>query len=99
MASPDPDLRLSQRVVLHVARQGVVGPHEVAPRALSQGGMVEALAVPQGVLTGVLRRLVGAEVLSERREHAAGVDRRVKVYRLTPLGEQVARDLRRRPRS
>jgi DNA-binding PadR family transcriptional regulator len=60
--------------------------------------MVEALAVPQGVLTGVLRRLVAAEVMSERREHAQGVDRRVKVYRLTPLGEQVARDLRRRPR-
>jgi len=94
----DADLRLSQRVLLHVARQGIVGPNDVAPRALSQGGMVEALAVPQGVLTGVLRRLVAAGVISEHREHARGVDRRVKVYRLTSLGEQVARELRTRPK-
>jgi DNA-binding PadR family transcriptional regulator len=61
--------------------------------------MVEALVVSQGVLTGVLRRLLAAGVISERREHVRGIDRRVKVYRLTSLGEQLVRDLRNRPRS
>jgi DNA-binding MarR family transcriptional regulator len=91
-------LRSSERLLLYIARQGVVGPDEVAPRALCQAGMIEALGMSQGALTGVLRRLVSARVLEESREHVRGIDRRVKVYRLTPAGDRLVRHLRgRRP--
>lgn len=91
-------LRSSERLLLYVARQGVVGPDEVAPRTLCQAGMIEALGMSQGALTGVLRRLVSARVLEESREHVRGIDRRVKVYRLTPAGDRLVRQLRgRRP--
>ena len=56
--------------------------------------MVEALNVGQGTLTGALRALVDAGLLSERREHAKGVARRVKVYRSTSRGELLVREIR-----
>lgn len=87
-------VRISQRVLFHIAAQGRIGPDEVAPRALCQAGIGEALAVSQGALTGVLRRLVAAGILEEKRQHARGTDRRVKVYRLTPSGQQLYRELR-----
>ncbi len=88
-------LRLSQRIVLHLARQGVLGPNEVAPVAFSQLGMSAELGVRQNALTNVLRRLVAAGVLTEEVRHVRGQPRRLKVYLLTPRGEELARDLRR----
>lgn len=65
---------------------------------MSQAGMVVALEVGQGTLTGALRTLVEAGLLSEKREHARGVERRVKIYRLTSSGEALAKEIRlRRP--
>ncbi|HYK94135.1 MAG TPA: hypothetical protein VEY07_08880, partial [Thermoplasmata archaeon] len=91
-------LRISHRVLVHIGAQGRVGRDEIPPKALTQAGMVEALEVNQGALTGVLRRLVAAGVLDEHREHVQGVDRRLKVYRLTSSGEQLYMDIRgRRP--
>ncbi|MCI4349031.1 MAG: helix-turn-helix transcriptional regulator [Thermoplasmata archaeon] len=93
---PREELRTSYRVLLHIARQGRVGPSEIPPWSLSQGGMVEGLAISQGALTGALARLVSAGILEVERGHVRGHDRRVKVYRLTPKGEQLVRDLRTR---
>lgn len=90
------NLRLSQRILLHLWREGRGNPEDVAPRALCQSGMIEALGVRQGALTGALRRLIAAGVVHERREHARGVDRRVKVYRLTSPGMQLVAELRSR---
>jgi len=88
-------LRLSQRVVLQIYRQGALGPHEVAPVELCQLGLVGSLGVRQSALTKVLTRLVAAGVLATDRRHVEGQPRRLKVYQLTPLGESLARDLRR----
>ena len=101
-ASPPPNdggrVRISHRVLVHIASQGRIGADEVPPRALTQAGMVEALEVNQGALTGVLRRLVAAGILVERREHVRGADRRLKVYRLTQSGEELYQEIRgRRP--
>jgi len=95
---PDPDgLATSQRVVLHLARLGRIRPDEVAPPGATQAGMTEALGVRQSSLTKVLARLVAGGALSEGRGHVQGAPRRLKVYRLTALGEAIARDLRRPP--
>jgi DNA-binding MarR family transcriptional regulator len=78
-----------------VYRQGALGPYEVAPVELCQLGIVRALDVRQSALTKVLTRLVAAGVLATDRRHVEGQPRRLKVYQLTPLGESLARDLRR----
>ncbi|HEV2520491.1 MAG TPA: hypothetical protein VGX00_07775 [Thermoplasmata archaeon] len=58
--------------------------------------MIDALGVNQGTLAGPLQRLVLSGALSVERGHARGADRRLKVYQLTPLGERLVDDLRRR---
>jgi DNA-binding PadR family transcriptional regulator len=58
--------------------------------------MVEALGIPQAGLAAVLRRLEAAGVLTTERGHVEGRDRRLKVYRLSSRGLEVAKELRRR---
>lgn len=94
-------LRISQRVVLHLGVQGVLGPHDVASLGFTQPGISKALGIRQNALTNVLRRLVAAGVIVEDVRHVQGQPRRLKVYQLTPRGEALARELRhpRAPRS
>jgi len=90
-------LKLSQRIIQHVYAQG--RPTEyVAPAPLCQSGMSEALGAPQNHLAKALARLVAGGVLTVSRRHVTGGSRRVLVYSLTPLGEALARDLRKSPR-
>jgi DNA-binding MarR family transcriptional regulator len=108
-SSPDPNVRpvrsdlpatdrfrLSQRVILHVYAQGILAPGEVAPDGLCQAGMGEALGIPQSGLAAVLRRLEAAGIFTTERGHVRGRDRRLKIYRLTSRGLQVAKELRTR---
>jgi DNA-binding MarR family transcriptional regulator len=81
-------------VILHLSRLGRIGPDDIAPIGFTQEGIAAALNVRQGTLVKVLQRLKAAEVLTVDRRHVSGVDRRRYVYRLTALGESVARDLR-----
>lgn len=92
----DAPLRTSQRVILHVLGQGRIGPNELAPVGLSQAGIGAALGIRQSSLAKALARLVAAGVLKVGRRHVEHQVRRLKVYELTPLGETLARDLRRR---
>ncbi len=92
------NLRTSYRILLHVARQGRTAPGDIPPIGLTQRGMIDALGVNQGTLAGPLQRLVLSGALSVERSHARGADRRVKVYRLTPLGEHLVEELRRNSR-
>ncbi len=87
--------RLSQRVLVHLYLQGHLADGEIAPPGFTQGGMAEALGVAQSPLSGVLRRLVVAGILTQDTRHVRGEDRRLRVYRLTPLGETLAKDLYR----
>jgi PKD repeat protein len=94
---PEGPLRVSHRVILHLARQGWLGENEVASVPFTQAGMSSALGIPQTSLTNVLRRLIAAGVISQDVRHVHGRDRRLKVYRLTPKGEALARDLAHPP--
>jgi DNA-binding MarR family transcriptional regulator len=94
--APPEALRVSERIVLHLAAQGALRSEEVAPVGFSQGGMAEAIGIRQNALTNVLRRLEAAGILTVDVRHVAGKPRRMKVYRLTNRGESLARDLRRR---
>lgn len=99
-STPPPEageaLRTSQRLLVHLAGQGTLGPYDVAPPALTQGGMSTALGVRQNALTNVLRRLTDAGLIEAEVRHVHGQPRRLKVYRLTPRGQILARELRQR---
>jgi PKD repeat protein/DNA-binding MarR family transcriptional regulator len=93
---PDPDRpKLSQRVILHLYSQPRLGDDEVATTAFTQAGMMEALEVPQSLLSNVLRRLQYSRILVQDVRHVQGSPRRLNVYRLSPKGEQLAERLRR----
>jgi len=94
--APRDALQLSERVILHIGRQGVLRADDMAPDALTQSGMAGALALGQNSLTNVLRRLVAAGVVAQELRHVRGRPRRLKVYTLTGRGEQLYRDLRQR---
>ncbi len=93
---PAEALRLSFRLVLHIAAQGAVGAHEVAPPELTQAGMAKALGAKQNTIATLLKRLEVAQVLTSDVRHVKGAPRRMKVYRLTTRGEELARDIRTR---
>ncbi len=94
---PSPDaLRLSERVVVHLAKLGRLGPDELARPDRTQAGMGEALQVGQNSLTNVLRRLEAADVLWHEVRHVEGRPRRLKVYGLTARGEALGKELRAR---
>jgi DNA-binding MarR family transcriptional regulator len=82
------------RVIVHLSSLGRLGNDEVARPGFTQQGMASALDLRQGTLAKVLARLAAANVIEVDRRHVQGQPRRLKVYRLTRLGESVARDLR-----
>lgn len=91
----DATLRISYRILLHLFRHRQSTPFSgVVPEALCQAGIVAALDVPQRRITGPLKRLADSELVSVELGHVEHHDRRVKVYRLTSRGEQLARQIR-----
>jgi DNA-binding transcriptional ArsR family regulator len=93
---PGEALRTSQRLLVHLATQGTLGPYDVAPAGMTQAGIGTAIGVRQNALTNVLRRLADAGLIEADVRHVQGQPRRLKVYRLTPRGQILARELRQR---
>ena len=89
-------LRLTQRVVLHLGGQARLGPNDVATAGRTQAGMAEALQVGQNSLTNVLRRLEATGAVAHELRHVEGRPRRLRAYWLTPRGESLWHELRRR---
>jgi DNA-binding MarR family transcriptional regulator len=89
-------LRTSIRLLLHIARQGRFGPGETPPESLTRAGMAAALGTSQGAVSNSLGRLVDGGVLAVETDHVRHRLMRVKVYRLTPRGEELVRRLRMR---
>jgi DNA-binding PadR family transcriptional regulator len=94
--NPNHGIGLAARVILHLARLDRIGPNDIPSIESTQQGMAAAFDVRQGSLVKVLQRLRAGEVVTVERRFVAGADRHMKVYRLTPLGEATARNIRRR---
>ena len=90
------DADLAGKVIVHLGMLGRLGNDEVGRPGYTQAGISEALGIRQGTLTKVLSRLEAALVVEVDRRHVQGQSRRLNVYRLTALGESVAKDLRHR---
>ncbi len=84
------------RVIAHLYALGRLGEDEVASPGFTQRGMGEKLGLRQGTLAKVLDRLATTGVVTSDRRHVTGEPRRLNVYRLTPLGDSIARELNRR---
>jgi|GEM_PF-6181045 len=89
-------IRLSERIVLALAREGRLGDDAPARIVRTQAGLASALGSNQSAVSKVLRRLVAAELLTEERRHIQGGSQRLKVYALTRRGELLAREVARR---
>lgn len=85
-------VRLSLRLLVLIDGVGPVGEDGVARRESSQQGMAEVLSATQGAVSKVVRRLVASGVIRQERRHVRGVNRRLRVYFLTPLGASVVRE-------
>jgi DNA-binding PadR family transcriptional regulator len=90
------ELRISARLLLHIARQPRYDPGELLPKSLTQSEMAKALGASQGAVSNSLRRLVYGGLLQVERSHVRAMIRRVKVYQLTPRGEEAVRQFRER---
>ncbi|MGP8136209.1 MAG: hypothetical protein ACLQD8_08885 [Thermoplasmata archaeon] len=58
--------------------------------------MAASLGATQGAVSKVLARLQAVGVVGRERRHVQGKDRRVRVYSLTPKGEELAKAIRDR---
>jgi len=87
---------LAARVILHLSLLPPLSVNDLASLGRTQQGMVTVLAVRQGSLTKVLQRLLAGDAVTVERRYVVGANQRLKVYRLTALGESLARDLRHR---
>ncbi len=88
---------LSDRILVHLQRQGRLGPDELASTTVTQAGLSDALGRPQSAFARSLQRLESSGLVFTELRHVKGARRRLKVYRLTSLGEQRATELRTRP--
>jgi DNA-binding PadR family transcriptional regulator len=91
---PGKGIGLAARVILHLSSLQRLGPNDLARLEYTQQGMVATFDVLQGSLVRVLQRLRAGDVVTVERRFVAGANRRMKVYRLTALGEAAAQDLR-----
>jgi DNA-binding MarR family transcriptional regulator len=91
-----PELQISARILLHIARQPRVGREEVPPPSLTQAGIAEALGSTQASVSNALNRLVDGGAVEVERSYVQHRWIRLKTYRLTALGERLARQIRQR---
>lgn len=93
---PADRVRLSERILIVLAREGRLADDSPVRPGRTQAGLVDALTSDQSAVSKVLRRLVAAELVTEERRHVPGHDQRLKVYALTRRGEILAREVARR---
>jgi len=89
-------VRLSLRILVELHRWRVPPDGGTASWQSTQQGLAQELAASQGAVSKVLARLVAANIVRAERRHVHGLERRVRVYSLTPQGEGLALEIRQR---
>ncbi|HZY92215.1 MAG TPA: PKD domain-containing protein [Thermoplasmata archaeon] len=87
---------VSHELLVYLLQLGAIGPEDVPDRRRTQAGLSEALGLSQSTVSSLLRRLRAARAVAVETRHVQGANRRLRVYVLTPRGDQVARSLRTR---
>jgi DNA-binding transcriptional ArsR family regulator len=86
--------RIAVRLLLHIARQPPIEPRGTVSAALTQAGMAAALGTSQAAVSYALKRLVEGGALKVELSHVRHQLRRLRVYQLTSLGEDLVRHVR-----
>lgn len=81
--------RLLRYLSVHSAIEGMIGPRDLAPFALTQQGIAQGLGIPRDRFSMVLKRLVDRGLVSAHQHYVQGGVRRMKVYLLTDSGAQL----------
>jgi hypothetical protein len=89
------ELRISARLVLHLASQPRLSPGESGLESVTQAGIALALRSTQAAVSHALRRLADGGLLRPESRHVPGRRRMVKAYQLTPEGEALALHIRK----
>src|SRR5271155_1401052 len=92
---PNEGIGLAARVILHLARLERLRPNDVARLDFTQQGRVAVFAVRQSSLGRVLQLLEAGDIVPGEGRCVADAQRRMKVYRLTMLGQSTSRNLQR----
>ena len=87
---PPATIRLSQRVLIHLLQHDGIGAEGKHGDGLTQRGISVRLDAAQGALSSVLRRLEDGGAVASERAHVHGRSKRVKIYRLTARGRELA---------
>jgi PKD repeat protein/DNA-binding MarR family transcriptional regulator len=90
------NVRLHERVLLHLARVGVDGPAELPSLDRTQMGIAASAGIGRNQVSSILNRLMVAGVVSRELSHVQGQSKRLRVYRLTAAGEELARQIHER---
>jgi len=90
----DHELRISARIVFHIATQPRLGSKEPAPETLTQAGIALATKATQAAVAHALRRLIHGGLVKAERRHVHGRGQQVYAYQLTEDGESLASHIR-----
>jgi DNA-binding MarR family transcriptional regulator len=84
------ELRISARILVHIARQPRLAISDDGLQSLTQAGMAVSLRTTSASVSHPLGRLVASGLVVVGRRRVAKRYRRVWVYQLTPEGERMA---------
>lgn len=85
--------RLALQLLRNMGTLPRVAPGELPGPEWTQAGLARSVGAGQSAISRVLRRLAAAGIVEVETAHVSGGGRRVRVYRLTPRGERLARAL------
>jgi len=88
------EIRISARLLIHIANAPRPEPDDLPPESLTQTGMAKSLGVSQGAVSNALGRLVAGGLVQVERARIRGRLYRAKVYHLTLQGEELVRRIR-----
>lgn len=89
-----PARTIGEQILVHLYRQGRLEDGETASLGFTQEGIAQGIGKSQNVFAKVLSRLEASGHVRADARHVHGLERRRKVYRLTPKGEEEALRLR-----
>jgi tellurite resistance protein len=86
-------LTVEQRVMLHLYDHPLSESAWEGDPRLTQAGISETVGIARKHLPRTLRRLLDRDIVTQDTRHVPGVKQRCRVYNLTRLGKQQAREL------
>lgn len=94
MPSGNGKLSASSKILVHLLRFTGFADDAVAPPDITQKGIAAAAGITLTHISRVLKGEISKGLVSEKKAHVDGMDRRVKVYFLTREGMEKAKEIK-----